>query len=166
MELQGDRFWHCAVPAHCSRKSAKGGSGCGCKFLATPKLNLTLYDCIKSKDQLGWSKLIWGQTKSWDIFPLKCNWWHFVEFARCSTLLSHSLGRSVIVSNKRSFEACELVFETWRSSPPRPQDSLTWEPYGHVPIKHAPNHNFYSSQAGFMGRNRRILLWLLYNGGQ
>ena len=83
MELQGDRFWHCAVPTHCSRKSAKGGSGCGCKFLATPKLNLTLYDCIKSKDQLGWSKLILGQTKlkSWDIFPLKCNWWHFVEYA-------------------------------------------------------------------------------------
>ena len=99
------------------------------------------------------------------ILHLSSFFWLFSK-ARCSTLLSHSLGRSVIVSNKRSFEACELVFETWRSSPPRPQDSLTWEPYGHVPIKHAPNHNFYSSQAGFMGRNRRILLWLLYNGRQ
>ena len=84
-----------------AEKVPRGGrSGCGCKFLATPKLNLTLYDCIKSKDQLGWSKLIWGQTKlkSWDIFPLKCNWWHFVEFAlvKSSGVLGRHLRHPIV----------------------------------------------------------------------
>ena len=43
-----------------AEKVPGGRSGFGCKFLGTPKLNITLYDCIKSKDQLGWSKVILG----------------------------------------------------------------------------------------------------------
>ena len=45
-----------------------------------------------------------------------------------------------------------------------PGDSLTREPCGRLPIKHAPNHGPILPSPVLWLRNRRILLGLLYKG--
>ena len=59
------RSYNATFCSHCSpKKSALGGSGFGCKFLGTPKPNLSLYG-LYYKQRSTW--LIWSDTRSFEV---------------------------------------------------------------------------------------------------
>ena len=109
----------------------------------------------------------------------ECNWCHFVHYAllesscvRMASQVSHCLGGIILQKvntlghqahkHLSSFSNFLLKYEGHR--PEEGTVLINQEPCGRVPIKHAPNHGPHSSQPGFMVRNRRFLLGLLYKG--